>query len=205
MSGYDARFFDCIREGCRQSAEAVVPVILDHFQPETVVADVGCGEGWWGRVFLEAGCGAVGLEGSAVGCQIPVIESDLEHEFTANLPRVDLALCLEVAEHLSPERAPSFVGELCDLASTVVFSAAVPGQGGEGHLNEQWPGYWADLFAQRGYRGSGELRWAIWTDERVKWWYRQNLLVFGDLPPSLPEDDCAAVIHPEAWEHHGHG
>ena len=82
-----------------------------------------------------------------------------------------------MAEHLDPSRAASFVSDLCALAPVVLFSAAVPGQGGTHHVNEQWPGYWQDLFAVEGYLMSGALRWLIWNDDRVENWYRQNLMV----------------------------
>ena len=86
-------------------------------------------------------------------------------------------LCLEVAEHLPPERAESFIAELCELAPLVIFSAAIPGQGGINHLNEQWPDYWASLFWAFDYLVSGRFRYEIWELEQVENWYRQNLLI----------------------------
>lgn len=89
----------------------------------------------------------------------------------------DLAVCLEVAEHLPAGAGDGLVRTLCDLAPVVLFSAAVPGQGGHGHLNEQWPDYWTERFRPRGRHVSGDLRWRIWNDDRIEPWYRQNLLV----------------------------
>lgn len=220
---YNRRFFDSIREGSQRSAAAVVPVLMKQFAPRTVI-DVGCGEGWWGAAFRDAGCAVTlmdglpmlltAFDGDTSGLWDPV-GCDLENEFffygggKKHLEKFgehkDLALCLEVAEHLSPERAPTFVRDLCRLSDTVVFSAAVPGQGGTGHLNEQWPDYWADLFARHGYMGTGLLRWRLWNDERVQWWYRQNLLVFTrKAHRKLTYDGCPSVIHPGAWAHFGH-
>lgn len=203
MTGYDSRFFNSIRQGSRDSAAALAPIVADTFEPDAVV-DVGCGEGWWGAAFADLGANAVGLDGGEIpDAQIAVEPCDLAREVPA-IGRFDLAVCLEVAEHLPPARAEGFVAELCRLAPVVAFSAAVPGQGGTGHLNEQWPGYWADLFAQNGYQGTGALRWSVWDDERIKWWYRQNLLVFArDLPGDLSADGCPAVVHPACWAHHG--
>jgi hypothetical protein len=93
--------------------------------------------------------------------------------------RFDLVLSLEVAEHLPPAAADRFVGLLVATAPLVAFSAAAPGQGGTGHLNEQWPRFWADHFAAYGYEAVDCLREEFWQDERVAWWYRQNLLLFG--------------------------
>lgn len=200
---YDDRFFARIREGCRRSAAAVVPRLVERFEPKRVL-DVGAGEGHWGKAFAVAGCDVVGFEGSPPdSAQIDLVEVDLEQELPI-LEDFDLLVCLEVAEHLSPDRGPSFVRELCALAPTIIFSAAVPGQGGDGHINERWPEYWRAQFEEQGYRGSGALRWEIWDDERVSWWYRQDLLVFSKNLHGLAEDGCPGVIHPEAWRHHGH-
>ena len=92
--------------------------------------------------------------------------------------RFDLAMCLEVVEHLPPDAGDAVVASLCALADTVLFSAAVPGQGGTGHLNEQWPEHWCERFLRHGFIHVDCVRPAVWTDERVSWWYRQNTLLF---------------------------
>jgi SAM-dependent methyltransferase len=200
---YDQRFFDSIREGSQRSAAAVVPLVMERFSPSTVV-DVGCGEGLWGKAFEDAGCEVLGLDGHSDPV-IPAQSIDLTDVLPTFDRAFDLAVCLEVAEHLPPERSETFIAELCCLSDTVVFSAAVPGQGGTGHLNEQWPQYWVALFAANGFACSDELRWKIWADERVCWWYRQNLIVAtaGRLE-SAEASRIAAVIHPGAWTHFGH-
>lgn len=40
--------------------------------------------------------------------------------------RFDLALSLEVAEHLPKKSAEIFVDTLCKLSDTIIFSAAIP-------------------------------------------------------------------------------
>jgi hypothetical protein len=92
--------------------------------------------------------------------------------------RFDLVLSLEVAEHLPAESATTFVRSLVGLGPAVVFSAAIPRQGGVGRLNEQWTDYWAALFKLQGYEVIDCLRGPIWADERVEWWYAQNMLLF---------------------------
>jgi hypothetical protein len=117
--------------------------------------------------------------------------------------RFDLALCLEVAEHLPPASAEGLVAFLTGLSDVVLFSAAVPGQGGQRHLNEQWPGYWQDKFGARGFRCHDTLRYRLWERDAVEWWYRQNLLLFlregvaADLPGTRP----LALVHPGLFEH----
>lgn len=200
---YSQRFFESIREGSTRSAATVVPKLHEIFEPSSVV-DVGCGEGHWGKVFEELGAEVVGLDGSAPEPVISMRQADLSEGVPDDLGCFDLALCLEVAEHLPESSAADLVDGLCRLSPVVVFSAAVPGQGGTGHLNEQWPDYWAEHFASNGYSGSGALRWRFWSDDRLCWWYRQNLLVFSKDPMPLAYDGCPAVVHPAAWKHHGH-
>ena len=204
---YDAAFFDLIRSGCQASAEAVVPIVLNHIQPRTVV-DVGCGEGWWAKAFAElGGCHVLGLDGPGAGGQLGdyFVQTDLLLPF-GDLARADLAVALEVAEHLPASRADGFVDDLCSIADTVLFSAAIPGQGGTGHVNEQWPGYWAALFRRRGYTMSGALRWLIWEDDRVENWYRQNTLLAARAPEQWPElfygpaSEPIPVVHPVLYD-----
>lgn len=71
------------------------------------------------------------------------------------------------------------VAVLTRAAKVVLFSAAPPGQGGVGHVNEQWPEYWRDLFQAHGFRMLDLIRSRIRDDQRVVWWYRQNLLLFS--------------------------
>lgn len=201
---YDTEFFDTIRTGAQASAEVIVPLVLGHI-PAAHVVDVGCGEGWFGKAFQDAGADVVGLDGDYAEPVIPSITVDLEQRVKLN-ERYGLAVCLEVAEHLTPGRADSFITDLCALAPYVLFSAAIPGQGGTGHLNEQWPQYWTDRFDSNGYACSGALRWAIWTDDRVENWYRQNLIVATAHPEDLPGlfDTPLApvfpVVHPVLYD-----
>lgn len=115
--------------------------------------------------------------------QLAIPESQFfEHDLTRPLTldrRFDIALCLETAEHLPAEAAEPLVRTLTEAAPVVLFSAAIPEQRGEGHINLQWPQYWIELFAARGYRCSTVLRERLWNAEAVEVWYRQNLLCFA--------------------------
>jgi len=94
--------------------------------------------------------------------------------------RFDLCICLEIAEHLPFRYSKTLVNSLTDLSPVILFSAAIPLQGGEGHVNEQWPDYWASLFEKKGYVVVDYIRDKIWMDESVEWWYAQNSLFFAD-------------------------
>lgn len=212
MSAYDRRFYDTIREGTQRSAQRLVPILMDRLGlgEGSRVVDVGCGEGWWAHTFQQHGCEAWGIDGayvesSPLGDRFVACDLNVWVGMTVTF---DVAVCLEVAEHLPQRRAEGFVAELCTLAPIVVFSAAVPGQGGTGHVNEQWPWYWADHFAANGYSVSGALRFDIWDDILIENWYRQNLLIavrsdraaeFADLFES-PVAEPISVVHPVLYE-----
>lgn len=204
---YRQSFYDLIRPGVQRSAEALVPILASTFKP-SIVIDVGCGEGWWGAAFAKHGATAVGVDGAYV--TDPVIEfhpHDLAQPF-GDFGSFDMAVCLEVAEHLPASRADGFVADLCQLAPVVVFSSAIPGQNGVGHVNEAWPEYWAEKFNANGYSVTGSLRWNIWNDERIERWYRQNLIIATSEPGkyrNLFADKAQPlnVVHPEIFtEHH---
>jgi hypothetical protein len=132
--------------------------------------------------------------------QSSFLDRDLEVPIVLNRT-FDLAVCLEVAEHLSARRASSFVEDLTRLASVIVFSAAIPFQGGRHHVNERWGSYWHDLFLSRGFAAIDCLRPRFWEDTAVDYWYRQNMMVyvpkdrlqdFAPLVGAMPFD----VVHP---------
>jgi SAM-dependent methyltransferase len=182
---YSADFFRAHREGAWRSARATVPLILDVIAVQSVI-DVGCGQGTWLAAFHECGvldiCGIDGDYIDRERLEIPA-ECFLAHDLhrPLHVPReFDLAISLEVAEHLPPESADSFVISLVQLAPVVLFSAAAPFQGGTHHVNEQWPAYWAERFAAHEYLPIDFLRRKLWTREDVEWWYAQNMLLYGN-------------------------
>jgi len=181
--GYNKSFYEERRGGVASSAATIVPLVLTVVQAGSVV-DVGCGEGGWLAAFRSLGVEDVwGIDGDHVPralLQIPEQQfqvADLAKPL--RMERVfDLALALEVAEHLPPECAEGFVASLIRLAPAVLFSAAIPFQGGVHHVNEQWPEVWAALFKKHDYVPVDFLRKRVWNDEKVDWWYAQNTLLF---------------------------
>ncbi|HUD71741.1 MAG TPA: methyltransferase domain-containing protein [Dongiaceae bacterium] len=193
MKDYSDDFYRHRDATTRHSAERIVPLVLD-LVPARSVVDVGCGVGTWLSIFLRHGVPEVrGYEGTwldpsrLVVAREFVTQGDLQVPINAGR-RFDLAMSLELAEHLPAACAPGFVESLTRLAPAVLFSAAIPGQGGTHHVNEQWPRYWIDLFAPHGFLAIDCIRAAVWQDEQVLWWYAQNtfLMVHRDLLESTP-------------------
>ena len=191
---YDNAFFDRLEEGALHSAAAIVPIAMEWLKPRSVV-DVGCGRGAWLSVFKERGVERVlGIDGSYVDRRQLLIPEAcfLPADLTA-MPtlkeRFDLAICLEVAEHLSWRHAGQLVAGLASLAPLVLFSAAVPGQSGVNHVNPQWPLYWVDLFAEQGLRCLDIVRPKIWRNKQVNFFYRQNMFLFAS--------EAGLADHPE--------
>lgn len=152
--------------------------------PQSVV-DVGCGTGAWLRVFRENNVARVsGIDGDYVDSSTLLIDpadfiaADLSRPFEIK-GHYDLAVCLEVGEHLPGSNAPCLVEALTAAAPVVLFSTAPPGQGGEGHINEQWPSYWRGFFDQHGYSMLDPIRPRIREDDTIVFWYRQNIVMFA--------------------------
>lgn len=197
--GYPAGFYAGQRNGSLRSARAILPIVFDTVHPATVV-DVGCGVGTWlGPARALGARRTVGIEGEWV--QQPALSTGIElHHARLEEPipldeRFDLALCLEVAEHLSPMRARGLVADLTRLGRHVLFSAAIPGQGGHLHVNEQWQGYWAELFAEQGYGALDIVRPRVRWKRGVEFWYRQNAILYSAGAP-IVDPHSLDEIHP---------
>ena len=181
---YRRDFFSEHADGSARSAATVVPLVLS-LVPASSVVDVGCGIGPWAAEFMAQGVADVwGIDGDYVDrgqLRIPA-EHFAARDLTKPLqfPRTfDLAVCLEVGEHLPASRAAGLVADLTSLAPCVLFSAAVPRQGGANHINEQYVPYWVDLFKKQGYEGIDPIRPRILGNDAVEWWYQQNVVMFA--------------------------
>jgi SAM-dependent methyltransferase len=180
---YTQDFYDSIGNHSIQSAREIVPVVLDIIPCKKVV-DVGCGNGAWLKVFQKNGVKEIlGIDGEYVNEDILLIPKnnfmpwDLKKKLQLN-KKFDLVMSLEVAEHLPTESAETFVESLTNLGSVILFSAAIPYQGGVNHFNEQWPDYWINLFKTKNYVAVDCIRKKVWNNKNVAWWYSQNLFLF---------------------------
>lgn len=217
MAGYDANFYDSSATDLgRTSAAAVAAEVKKYLDPKSFI-DLGCGNGAWTKAFSELGIeDYLGVDGPWVEPQwldIPVehfqqddlaVGSKIERTY-------DLAISVEVAEHLPEASADGFVGTITRAAPVVVFSAAIPFQGGTGHVNEQWPSYWKKKFAAHGYVAVDALRRPLWDREDVAFYYRQNITFYAQEDRLAEWPALAAahehlggllpdLVHPEVWE-----
>jgi SAM-dependent methyltransferase len=208
---YNASFYKSQMVGSYRSAGIVLPRLFEHFKPRSVV-DFGCGVGTWLRACLDLGVEEIlGLDGSHVKRELLEIPADsfracdLRSENLQLPRRFDLAMSLEVAEHLPGDRADNFISGLCSAADVVLFAAAIPGQRGTMHINEQFPSYWIPKFEAHGFQCFDFLRKLEWCNSKVDIWYRQNVLVFSRFT-RFPEQSSYAgqcdIVHPEMWIEH---
>ncbi|MEZ5500738.1 MAG: methyltransferase domain-containing protein [Steroidobacteraceae bacterium] len=210
---YNERFYQTYRTESLRSARRVVPIALNFVQPRSVV-DIGCGIGTWLSVFSEFGVSdLVGMDGDYLPRGQLLIRPEQFTPVNLSDPphvgrRFDLAISLEVAEHLPAARADSFLKFLVSLAPVVMFSAAIPHQGGDGHCNEQWPEYWAERFAAQDYVAYDCFRPLLWMDDDIAYYYAQNLFLFVDrdhvgklpgLADHRPANGPLSRVHPRRW------
>ena len=196
-----------------QSPNEIVPTLIELIKPTSVV-DVGCGLGTFLKVFKDNGVSKVlGIDGKWVNKELlyknitkeEFFEVDLESSIKIN-QRFDLALSLEVAEHLTAERAESFIKDLTQLSDIIVFSAAVPFQLGQNHINLQWLDYWRKIFDMYNFEVLDVFKDIFWNNKNIFWFYKQNMVLAinrdckNDKLRSLPQNRLENIIHPEYYE-----
>jgi SAM-dependent methyltransferase len=208
---YSPKFFEHIRDMSSGSAVATVPKILEVYSARSVI-DVGCGIGAWLKAFADRDVTRVaGVDGDYVdrgqlmvpascfvGCDLDV-PFDLPALYRAlgSSERFDLAISLEVGEHLPVARAASLVSDLCALADVVLFGAAIPFQGWQrAHVNEQWQSYWAAKFAANGYDAFDALRPLIWSSPNIAHFYKQNTLFYVKRGTRAHQEFIARSLRP---------
>lgn len=210
---YGKEFYTGQRDGSFVGAQKVLPVVLS-LVPCRSLLDVGCGVGPWVASALAQGItDALGIDGDWVSPSLLSIPKEFFQSHDLAKPfdlgrKFDLVVCMEVAEHLNPPSADVLVDNLVRHGDVILFSAAIPGQGGTNHVNEQWPDYWREKFAGRRYRQLDVVRAATWNDAQIPSCYRQNAYLFvceskvahyPALVRAAEEPKPVAWIHPELF------
>lgn len=214
---YNEAFYDKQSLDSFISAQQVLSLLIEMTAaPLRSMVDLGCGVGPWLAAARQLGITEIaGIDGDYVPrdrLMIPqssFFPNNLSSPRNISIPqsKFDLAISLEVAEHLPTDAALNFVQKLCELSDLVLFSAALPFQGGHGHINENWASYWSGLFAKFGFVAQDCLRPLIWNNQKICWWYRQNLLVFVKSNrlaeiikhPLSTSADMLDLVHPEQY------
>lgn len=195
-----------------QSQKRILEFILS-LTPLKSAVDFGTGNGYWLAAAKAAGVTEIqGFDLADVKqdeLKIPLenfTSTDLGQPI--ELPHMyDLVISTEVAEHVPLKNTRTFIDNICNAGDLVLFSAAIPYQGGRGHQNEMWAEYWAKLFQDRGFLCYDILRSRFWHDGSIRSYYRQNLLLFarGEMETVLDEQQFTptkcppSLIHPEQY------
>lgn len=212
---YNQGFYETNARVSGLSAMAMLSALREVY-PATSLLDVGCGIGTWGQAGKSLGFVKYrGVDGDYVRRDQLLVPSD---EFTPHDLRQPLrlnesyalAICMEVAEHLPPAAGVTLVKSLCAHSPVVLFSAAIPGQGGVDHINEQWQSYWAGHFDDQAYDAYDCVRPRVWDRADVAEYYKQNALVYVDRRnealSALFRDEAKArkpvlnLVHPATYQ-----
>lgn len=210
---YNEGFYKDQVDGSYLSAKQVVPVVRNILQNVGSVLDVGCGVGTWLKAWKECDekIKVFGIDGNEVVGEFGILDEgnyckvDLLEEADrvativyegSGLKKFDLVESLEVAEHLEERYAQNFIKLLTSFSDTVLFSAAIPGQGGTEHVNEQPPKYWADLFAQFGFL-CYDIRYLFWDNPNIEFWYKQNIFLFANKKNNIKKIVSKYTCEPE--------
>lgn len=210
-SQYDESFYAAQLEESLAAARIYVAQLGKVFAPASVL-DVGCGRGPWLKAFREAGAERlVGLDGvwnqgSLLDPAIDFRPTDLEqatrHGWSGE--RFDLAMSVEVAEHLPPETSRGFAELLCSASDIVMFGAAIPHQGGTHHVNLRPQSAWAAEFAALGFDAWDLFRPTVWGHAEVPYWYQQNTFLYVKsghaLEKKLKEQGISRITRPEVMD-----
>jgi hypothetical protein len=191
---YNAAVIDVFGHFAAHAAPAFAAAVVEMFPSTRSAVDIGCGTGHFVHALRGHGIDARGFEhsvyarrlaSSRLGLSIGPL--DLKDE-APTLPSVHLSMSLEVAEHLPPAMGDKLVGLLVKAAPMVIFSAAQPGQGGMGHVNEQPLWYWCAAFNKHRYsleeEQSERLRIRLRETAPRTPWLGSNLMVFSAQGPS---------------------
>lgn len=209
---YDGNFYLTEKEHSESASDILIPYVIEHLNCKSVI-DFGCGVGKC--LNMAKKCSGIekimGLDGGWVREQLEIDQNEF---FECDLTKVidlqekfDLAISLEVAEHLPEKSAKIFINNLVRHADIILFSAAIPYQGGTYHVNEQYPSYWRKIFLELDFLMCDCIRNRFWNDKRIFDYYRQNIFIYckRNLQHEIMdifkcEEKITDIIHPDFWK-----
>lgn len=191
---YNSAFYEHRHRATSHAAEVVLGIVHNFGVPMNSAIDIGCGVGAWLKTIEDRGAARTrGYEGPWLPKQMytaagELVLADLNTLNIDTSEKYDIAICLEVFEHLTMAGCESIASQLAAVTDTILFSAAPPAQGGNGHINERPLSDWIKLFEGKGFNAIDDIRWRIWGDDEIPYWYRQNIVLFSK--------HLAARMHP---------
>lgn len=155
--------------------DGICAELVAMFPKVQTIADIGCGNGAYTRYLEDAGFDAYGFDGSPL---TPDFCQQADFSQSVDIGTYDMALCLEVGEHIPARYEQTFLYNVCNAARRwVVLSWAVPGQGGDGHVNCR-DNYWVvQQMQRRGFNLDAEKTFALRAAATVSW-FKNTLMVF---------------------------
>jgi SAM-dependent methyltransferase len=136
------------------SAKVIVDVLCDNFAPRRLI-DLGCGCGVYSHFFKEKGVEVVCIDAvqppEMHAFPVEIVQQDMTVLFENVWGDFDLALCLDVGEHIPEDLSEPFLKNITRFSDRLIMSCAPPGQGGHHHVNEQPKRYWIDKLKRHGF------------------------------------------------------
>jgi cyclopropane fatty-acyl-phospholipid synthase-like methyltransferase len=197
MANYNENFYKTVESVSNNSAKEFLPIVKNIIPKLETAVDFGCGTGEWLFTMKKLyGTKIHGYDGDYAKGTLVIDNSEFTPiNFETTMPpapttKVDLAMSVEVAEHIDVSRARAFVDALCQQSDYILFGAARPKQGGLHHVNEQPQSYWANMFIDNGYTPV-DLRLQVLFLNKISYFYRQNTLLYVK--------DIKTINYPVDW------
>lgn len=184
---YLSEYYSRHRSLTLSSAKKIVKLFPKFFDPRLIL-DIGCGTGEWIKAFQYQypSCNFTGIDGNWIKSNNLIcnfnefIVADLNFGLPKNIinKNYDLITCLETITDLPEKEGGKLISQICKITNLCLFSSGAPNQTHGPHKNRQWQSYWHSLFKKNGFIALDFIRPAIWNDNDVGPWYRQNCFLF---------------------------
>jgi hypothetical protein len=200
----------------KTNAYNVLSSLFPHIGVPNSFLDVGGGAGSWCAAAKKLGVKKVLLVDACPPQQV-VPELSQDEQLQANLEtgipiqaHFELINCIEVIEHLTEDAGKRLIQQMTSSGNIILFSAAIPGQGGFGHINEQLHDHWHAKFSDYGFDKYDILRPMLFSQDHIPSIYRQNLFLYTKKGfaenlknlPQLPDDiELIRTTHLQALYH----
>lgn len=159
-----------------------MPEVWDDLLKKEInsVVDIGCGSGANLKWFHDKGLECLGIDGDIEAINKTEIKGlkAIKNDYTmqpAGIDSFDLALCTEFAEHIEQKYESNWFKDI-QMCGRVLFTHALPGQGGYHHVNCQSIDYWRERFIQYGFTIDDEFTKKHRSNKYL--WGRNTLTLF---------------------------